>query len=153
MSPTPARCRSRTPAFDFALANSVLECAEARMVPAIVGELARVVRPGGRLLICGTASRLAPYAVHDGRWGVNYLPHAADRWLKRKPFRGLSPRLLHRALAGRFEVEAADRWLLARAAVHGRASPGVRALAAVAGRTGVAPGWLSPTIELLLRRL
>ena len=140
-------------AFDLALANSVLECAEPHMVPAIVAELARVVRTGGRLLICGTASRLAPYAVHDGRWGVNFLPHAADRWLTRKPFRGLSPRLLHRAVDGLFEVEAADRWLPAREAVHGRASLPVRGLAAAARVAGVAPGWVSPTIELLLRRL
>lgn len=139
--------------FDLAVANSVLECADPALLPGILAELARVLRPGGHLFVCGTASRLAPYAVHDARWLVNYWPRWTDRLRGRTPFRGLSPRRLRRALGGRFEVVSADRWLPAREAVHGRASTGVRLIARAARTAGLAPGWISPTIELLLRRV
>ncbi len=140
-------------AFDLAVANSVLEYVDPAMLPGVLDEVARVLRPGGRLFVCGTASRLAPFAVHDGRWGVNYLPRRADRWMRRPPFRGLSPFALRLAFGRRFAVEGAECWLAARAAVHGRASVSARALAATARAAGLAPGWISPTIELRLRRL
>ncbi len=139
-------------AFDLALANSVLEYVDPSALPAILAELARVLRPGGRLLVCGTASRLAPHSVHEGRWLVNYLPRWTDRLAGGPRARGLSPLALNRALAGRFEVTGGDRWIEARRAVHGRASTGARVVARIARTAGIAPGWISPHIELLLRR-
>ena len=138
--------------FDLVLANSVLEYIDPAELPPILRDLARVLRPGGRLLVCGTASRLAPYSVHDGRWGVNHLPAWTDRWTGLRPFRGLSPLALRRALGGLFVVEGGDRWLTARQAVHGRVSAGARTVDRLARALGLAPGWISPTIELLLRR-
>lgn len=138
--------------FDLALANSVLEYVDPAQLHAVIGELHRVIRPGGLLLVLGTASRLAPREVHSRRWLVNYLPRIADKLLGRPLQRGLSPLLLGRALRGRFNVVQPGSWVAARRAVHGRLSPAMRAVAGIARVSGRAPGWLSPNIELLLQR-
>lgn len=139
--------------FDLAIANSVLEYVDPGQLDAVVGELHRVIRPGGLLLVLGTASRLAPREVHSRRWLVNYLPRAVDRLAGRDWQRGLAPWHLARTLEGRFVVTAPESWLAARTAVHGRASLPVRAVAALGTLTRYAPGWLSPNIEVLLRRV
>ena len=139
--------------FDMAIANSVLEYVPPELLVDVMGEIHRVLKPGAQLLVLGTASRLAPREVHSGRWLVNYLPRAFDSVIGRKLQRGLSPLLLKRALAGRFAVEAGDKWLEARKTVHGHASVPVTLVAGVAATLGVAPGWLGPNIELLLRRI
>lgn len=139
--------------FDLVIANSVLEYVAPEQLDAVMGEVHRVLRPGGRMLVLGTASRLAPREVHSRRWLVNYLPRALDRAWGRDWQRGLSPLLLSRTLEGRFEVTGAECWLKAREAVHGRVSPAVRAVAGLARVRGLAPGWLSPNIELLLQRV
>lgn len=138
--------------FDFVIANSVLEYVDPAHLGGVIAELARVVRPGGVLFVCGTASRIAPREVHSRRWLVNYLPRAFDRMAGTDLQRGLSPRLLARCLAGRFAVESPEAWLEARRVIHGRVSPAMHALAMVAGLAGIAPGWLSNNIELKLRR-
>ncbi|WAT18802.1 class I SAM-dependent methyltransferase [Aurantiacibacter sp. MUD11] len=139
--------------FEFVIANSVLEYVAPEHLDAVMAEVHRVLRPGGQLLVLGTASRLSPREVHSGRWLVNYLPRAVDRVAGKDLQRGLSPRLLARTLEGRFEVVAKDRWLAARQAVHGKLSLPVRAVGKLAEALGMAPGWLSPNIELLLKRL
>ena len=138
--------------FDLAIANSVLEYVVPDELDAVLAEIHRVMRPGARLLVLGTASRLAPREVHSRRWLVNYLPSAVDRALGKNWQRGLSPLLLARAVEGRFDVVRPESWLDARRAVHGRVSPAVRLVAAAARLSGRAPGWLSPNIELLLQR-
>lgn len=135
-------------AFDFALANSVLEYVHHTQLPGVLAELARVVKPGGRLLICGTSNRLAPREMHSRRWLVNYVP----RRLAPVPMRGIAPWRLARLLAPHFRVVERNRWLDARRAVHGHASPAKRALATLADGLGIAPGWLSPSIEILVER-
>lgn len=139
--------------FDMAIANSVLEYVDPAQLDAVIAEIHRVMQPGGELLVLGTASRLAPREVHSHRWLVNYVPRAMDGLLGKSLQRGLSPRLLAKALEGRFEIMGKDRWIAAREAVHGPASLPVRAVNTIAGATGIAPGWLSPNIELLLRRI
>jgi SAM-dependent methyltransferase len=139
--------------FDFALANSVFEYVDPAQIDAVIGEIHRTLRSGGVLLICGTASRLAPREGHSRVWLVNYLPAAADRLLGRKLQRGLSPLRVARALRGRFMAVDTRRWLAARRRLHGRASLPMTLLTGCARALGVAPGWFSPTIELLLRRV
>ena len=139
--------------FDFVLANSVLEYVAPAQLDAVISELHRVLVPGSLMLVCGTASRLAPREVHSGRWLVNYLPRGMDRLTGRQLQRGLSPRHLARTLQGRFEVILPDRWLAARRAIHGDPSLAVRVVDRLGRALGIAPGWLGPNIELLLRRL
>jgi SAM-dependent methyltransferase len=140
-------------AFDLAIANSVLEYVAPDQLHAFVGEIHRVLRPGATLLVCGTASRLAPREVHSRRWLVNYLPRRLDPLFGRSLQRGLSPLHLARAIRGRFEVCEGDRWLAARRRLHRRASVPVKLVGWLAPALGIAPGWLSPNIELVLRRL
>ncbi len=141
--------------FDLIVANSVLEYIDNDALAPTIAEFHRLVRPGGQLLICGTASRLAPKENHSGRWLVNYWPKALDRWTGRHLQRGLSPLALATALKGRF-VPTPDNlaaWSKARVAIHGRLTPAAHIGSALARATGLGPGWISPTIELLLRRL
>jgi len=138
--------------FDMVLANSVLEYVEPDHLDAVLAELHRLLRPGGRMLICGTASRLAPREVHSRRWFVNYLPRGVDRLLGRSLQRGICPAHLARSLSGRFEAVGRDLWLEARGAIHGEPSLAMRAVARMARLLGISPGWLAPNIELLLEK-
>lgn len=138
--------------FDFALANSVLEYVAEDHLSGVMAELARVMRPGAMMLICGTASRLAPYADHEGKWGVNYIPKWTDRFTGKQYFRGLSPRALKRALNPQFTIVRDYSWLAARAAIHGKAGRSARSLDRIARMLGQSPGLMSPTIELVLER-
>jgi len=138
--------------FDMVLANSVLEYVEPEQLDAVLAELHRLLRSGGRMLICGTASRTAIREVHSRRWLVNYLPRGVDRLLGRSLQRGICPFQLAHGLSGRFEAIGRDRWLEARAAVHGRPSFAMRAVSRVAALLGISPGWFAPNIELLLEK-
>lgn len=140
-------------AFDLVIANSVLEYVPQPFLASVMAEIHRVLRPGGLMLICGTSSRLSPREMHSRAWLVNYIPRIADRLTGRTPVRGLAPWDLRRAIAGRFVPEKADGWLGARKAVHGRVSLPVRLVDRLAGIAGIAPGWISPSMELLLRRI
>ncbi len=139
--------------FDLVIANSVLEYVPPGLLVDVMGEIHRTMKPGARMLVLGTASRIAPREIHSHRWLVNYLPRVFDRLVGTDLQRGLSPLLLNRAIAGRFEVDCHETWLAARGAVHGRPGLPIRAVAKIAGMLGIAPGWLSPNIELLLRKV
>lgn len=139
--------------FDFAIANSVLEYADPAHIPAIMREIHRVMAPGAPLLICGTSSRLAPREMHSGKWLVNYWPRVLDRLTGRARQRGLSPFLLAGATRELFRPVAQNNWLAARKALHGKASLPTRMVDTAARAIGIAPGWLSPSIEVLLQRL
>lgn len=144
--------------FDFVLCNSVLEYVSPAELADVVAELHRVVKPGGRLLITGTSSRLAPKEVHSGRWLVNYLPSWVDRFAGVSWQRGISPFTLRRLLICGFVDEDAEdkgrKWLLARAAVRstGRAPTPFRLVARSARLLGIGPGWLTPSLSVMLRR-
>lgn len=136
--------------FDLVIANSVLEYVEPRFLLPTVAELHRVLRAGGRMFICGTASRLALRERHSGRWLVNILPRAVDRLLGKDFQRGLAPWRLAAALSGRFAQVGGDgAWLATRRAIHGHTPLPMR-MHALLGRKA---GWLAPYIELLLRRI
>lgn len=141
--------------FDLIVANSVLEYVDADALAQTIAEFHRLLRPGGRLLICGTASRLSPKESHSGRWLVNYWSKAFDRLIGRPLQRGLSPLALAAALKGRFASVAGNdcAWRRARIAIHGRLTPAAFVCSTVARATRIGPGWISPTIEVLLRRL
>lgn len=139
--------------FDLVIANSVLEYVAPEQLDDVMAEIHRVLKPGGGMLVLGTASRLAPREVHSGRWLVNYVPRQVDRLLGKDFQRGLAPWRLARAIAGRFEVTAQDRWLPVRAAIHGKPTLAMHAVDRLARLSRCAPGWLSPSIEVLLRRV
>lgn len=65
--------------FDLIACNSVLEYIDADERAAVQRELDRVLAPGGLILLTGTSNRLWPREAHSGRWGVNYVPRAADQ--------------------------------------------------------------------------
>ena len=110
-------------AFDVILCISVLEYVAPGELPAVLAELRRVARPGGLILVSGTASRLAPREVHSGRWLVNYWPRALDRRLLRRsePLqRGVNPLTIVRAFGDYENLDLADhgaRWCAARRAM------------------------------------
>jgi SAM-dependent methyltransferase len=141
--------------FDLIVANSVLEYVADDALAPTIAELHRLLRQDGRLLICGTASRLSPKESHSARWLVNYWPKAFDRLTGRSLQRGLSPLALAAAFYRRFvRVPDGDAaWRRARIAIHGRLSPAARLCEALGRMTSLGPGWMSPTIELVLRRL
>jgi SAM-dependent methyltransferase len=143
-------CEPRS--FDFVLANSVLEYVDPAHLGGVIAELHRILKPGGRMLICGTASRLSPREGHSRRWLVNYWPRGFDRLTGSTVQRGLSPLALARALRDRFDVVGQGGWGQARRAIHGRLSPAARLVAAAGTLTGIGPGWLAPYIELSLIR-
>ncbi|ODU35120.1 MAG: hypothetical protein ABS88_01470 [Sphingopyxis sp. SCN 67-31] len=109
--------------FDIILCISVLEYVEPDHLPAVLAEIDRVLKPGGLVIVSGTASRLAPREVHSGRWLVNYWPRALDRSLLglAKPLqRGVNPLPILRAFRGYANLDLADRgvrWCAARAAM------------------------------------
>jgi ubiquinone/menaquinone biosynthesis C-methylase UbiE len=142
-------------AFDIVIANSVLEYVTPDHLDPIMAELHRVTTKRAQMLICGTASRLSPREVHSGRWFVNFLPRPLDPLLygRANAQRGLSPLRLARTLKGRFADVTGKNWKTARVAIHGELSPAVKVVMLAAGIVGVSPGWLSPNIELLARRI
>ena len=123
--------------FDLVLCISVLEYVLPDQLPAVLAEIDRVLKPGGLVIVSGTASRIAPREVHSGRWLVNYLPRAVDRWLLRRPQsmqRGVNPWTIRRAFRGYENVDLADhgqRWCAARTAM-GQSAAKLRAARAVA---------------------
>jgi SAM-dependent methyltransferase len=140
--------------FDLILANSVLEYVASDQLPDVVRALHRVSAANSHLLITGTASRLAPQEVHSKRWLVNYWPEALDRLIAGQPLqRGLAPWTLARAMSDRFRVVDPSRWLACRRAIHRQPRLSMYLLAGLTRPFGIAPGWLSPHIELLARRM
>ena len=138
--------------FDLVVANSVLEYVDDAHLPGVTTELHRVLRPGGRWLICGSNSRAMPFELHSRRWLVNYVPRALDRLTGQRLTRGLGPLRLATVTRRGFRDASGGGWLRARGAVHGGASPAMRALVRLASVLRTTPGWLAPTIELLLEK-
>ncbi|MCI4662718.1 MAG: class I SAM-dependent methyltransferase [Neomegalonema sp.] len=97
-----------TARFDLIIANSVLEYVPPAIWPEVAKEIDRVLRPGGVVMVMGTASRLALQEVHSGRWLVNYLPREMDRLVGREYQRGMSPLALIRGFRGYRNLELED---------------------------------------------
>lgn len=131
--------------FDIILCISVLEYVAPGHLPAVLAEIGRVLKPGGLVIVSGTASRLAPREVHSGRWLVNYWPRALDRLFgHRTPLqRGVNPLPILRAFRSYANLDRADRgarWCAARAAMG---QPPARLRAARTIGTLLAPFGLS----------
>lgn len=136
--------------FDYIIANSVLEYVRPDQLEELIGELHRVLKSGGGLFICGTASRIVPKEIHSGRWLVNYIPQFIDRIIGKRIQRGLSPYLLKKAITGRFKSPENSAWLDARRAIHGELKITVKLVNLIAGWLHINPAWLSPHIEMKL---
>lgn len=145
-------------AFDLIICNSVLEYVALPLLANIQRELARVLAPGGLLLVMGTSNRLAPREVHSGRWLVNYVP----RWIDRlaggaERQRGLSP---FRVIAGFPHLEVVDRKDAGAAYLNAkeRIGSGGAILSAMrlAGRVlrpfGLTVGMLMPSFAIAFRK-
>ena len=139
--------------FDLVIANSVLEYVATDELCSILGEIHRVMKPGGELFVCGTASRVAPREIHSGRWLVNYLPRWVDRISGKNLQRGLSPLRLARSIQDLFSNVYAGRWSRGRIAVHGKLSVPVRSFDLLCRIIRIAPGWLAPNIELVFTKI
>ena len=94
--------------FDFVSCNSVLEYVSPPLLPGVVRELHRVMKPGARLLITGTSNRLSLREIHSGKWLANYLPIWLDRFRATPRQRGIGPFRLRRLVAPLFYDEDAE---------------------------------------------
>jgi SAM-dependent methyltransferase len=146
-------------AFDVISCNSVLEYVDHPILPAVLRELHRVLKPGGLVVITATASRFSPREVHSGRWLVNYLPRWVDRIVAKGPIqRGLWPWELRWGFGGGYRnLDVQDR---GRAYVEARrrigASKGKCLVASVLGRIlspfGLTVGLVARNISMTLRK-
>jgi SAM-dependent methyltransferase len=156
---TPAKLPFPDAAFDVISCNSVLEYVDHPILPAVLRELDRVLRPGGLIVITATASRFPPREVHSGRYFVNYLPRWVDRIIGKAPIqRGLWPWELRRGFGrGYRNLHVEDR---GRAYVEARrrigASKGKCLVASLLGRIlsplGLTVGLIAPNIAMTLRK-
>ncbi len=95
--PDTARLPFADASFDLCIANSVIEYIYDNRA-AFLGELWRVLKPGGLLYIGDTSNGLYPREMHSGRWLINYRPALvrAERCVS-----GLGYWEVERLLAGR----------------------------------------------------
>jgi SAM-dependent methyltransferase len=142
--------------FDLVSCNSVLEYVPHAQLPAVLGEVARVLRRKGLLVVVGTSSRLWPRERHSGRWLSNYVPRFVDGWWPGRPLRrGLSAREIQAALPGFTDLLAEEPERLIRFKRHLGISPSKLAVfgagAQLAGLMGISLGTLLPTLTMVLQ--
>ncbi len=156
---TPSKLPFPDASFDVITCNSVLEYVDHPILPAVLRELDRVLKPSGLVVITATASRFPPREVHSLRWFVNYLPRWVDRLVAKGPIqRGLWPWELRRGFGrGYRNLDVEDR---GRAYVEARrrmgASKGKCLVASVLGRVlapfGLTVGLIAGNISMTLRK-
>jgi 2-polyprenyl-3-methyl-5-hydroxy-6-metoxy-1,4-benzoquinol methylase len=101
-------------AFDLVSCNSVLEYVRKEHLPGTQRELARVLRPGGLVVVIGTSNGLWPREAHSQQWLTNYLPRFVDRLVPKRLRRGVSPFALRNGFPGCRDLLADDTAALAR---------------------------------------
>jgi SAM-dependent methyltransferase len=142
--------------FDLVSCNSVLEYVRHQRLGETQRDLARVLRPGGLLVVMGTSNRLWPRETHSRQWLSNYLPRFVDRVLPKRPRRGVSPFALRDGFPGCRDLLAEDTTALARTKARMGASRWkVRFLAATAPllrRFRLSPTVLMPNLTLWLSK-
>lgn len=144
--------------FDLVCCNSVLEYVAPSALAGVLRELDRVVREGGIVAILGTSNRLWPREQHSRRWLVGYLPRAVDPfWPGPLPRRGITVTEVRRALSGYDDLIASSEGRLfvtlkERMGTCGWKLSALRVGAWLSTRAGVSPGWLGPTLTMLLRK-
>jgi ubiquinone/menaquinone biosynthesis C-methylase UbiE len=143
-------------AFDVVSCNSVLEYVDDEQLAATQGELHRVLRPGGLLLVMGTSNRLWPREVHSRQWLSNYVPRFLDHLLPARLRRGLMPSTVRDGFPGCRDLLAEDPGALARSKARMGASPWkLRVLGAVAPwlrKLRLSPSALAPTLTMWLHK-
>ena len=146
--------------FDIILCISVLEYVAPDQLSAVLAELRRVLKPGGLMIVSGTASRLAPREIHSRRWLVNYWPRALDRWLLRRkePLqRGVNPWTILRAFRDYENLDRTDRgarWCAARTAM-GQSAGKLKAARLIGGLIrplGLSIGTAGPSFSATWRK-
>jgi|GEM_PF-894165 len=149
--------------FDLVSCNSVLEYVDHRLLPGIMRELDRVLKPGGKILITGTGSRLWPVEMRSRkwfRWFINYVPRALDSWLGAPPQgfqRGLPPWQARYGFGPHYvNLDALDHgqaFLRARAMMNPPNDSGIgRVVVKLAQLLGIGPGLLMPNLSCLLQK-
>lgn len=141
---------------DIVSCNSVLEYVPHSILPAVQREIARVLRPGGSILIMGTSSRLCPREVHSGVLGTNWLPRFVDRITGRSPQRGVWPWELVKGFGPEFEN--ADLLDGCRSYLEAKRRMGVsparlnflRSMSRVSVPARITPGLLTPSVSVTL---
>lgn len=157
--PDTTRLPYQTASFDMVCANSVLHLVSGKQLKAVQSEINRVLKPGGILAVLGTSNRLWPREQHSGRWLVNYLPRAFDRFVPngRSIPRGASPWQMRFGF-GRYEdlfARDGGRTYLRAKAHMGLSGAAVNFLTAVnlpLGVLGLSVGMLMPFMCMVLRK-
>ena len=145
--------------FDAILCISVLEYVAPEHLAAVLAEIDRCLKPGGILIISGTASRIAPREVHSGRWLINYVPRWVDRLFgASEPLqRGIKPWKIFCAFGHYENLDHADglqRWAAARSAMGQSAGKLklVKAIQKLLLPTGLTAAMLSPNTAVAYRK-
>ena len=96
--------------FEGIVCNSVLEYVHHDHRSAILSELDRVLKPGGRLVIAGTSNRLCPWEMHGDTWFVNWRPRCLDKIVgtTSEPMRGIWPWSLNAAFRNYRNLDLLD---------------------------------------------
>jgi len=145
--------------FDLVICNSVLEYVDTKPLLHLQRELARILRPGGLLLVCGTANGIYPWDTHDEPPLANWIPQGLHRPIfGRNVKKGLMPwRLLSGPWSGWRNLDVADggaAYLRARKAfgVSGSRLTVMRLGSLLLRPLGLSVGLLAPSISIMLRR-
>lgn len=143
--------------FDLVVCASVLEYVDAETLSMLQREVDRVLRPDGRIFVMGTSNRLWPREVHSGRWFINYVPLACDRWFgSRAHQRGVTPwRVRYGFGAGYVNLDWLDggrTYVTARGRFPRCSGRALRVGFRIARAFGVTLGMLTPSMCLTLQK-
>ena len=145
--------------FDLISCNSVLEYVPPAQLGSVQKELDRILKPGGRILVTGTSSRLWPKEVHSGKWLINYMPYSLNRYLsygKEIP-KGIWTAQVTQGFGKNYlNLDTEDkgtRFLKSRSLMHPR-NDGflVRCTVFLATLLSVSPGSLTHSISCVLKK-
>ncbi len=155
----PTRLPFPDASFDLVTCTSVLEYVEPSILAHVQGEIDRVVRPGGIIVVAGTSNRLWPREILSGTWFINYIPRGIDRYLPTsKPRqRGVFPWRVRYGFGHYENLDRVDRghaYLNARRRMYPARLPRLAFAAAnaVALACGTTVGLLTSTICITLKK-
>ncbi|WP_317202823.1 class I SAM-dependent methyltransferase [Janthinobacterium sp.] len=141
--------------FDLVACNSALEYVKHGELAAVQGEIDRVLAPGGMILLTGTSNRLWPREAHSGRWLVNYLPRALDRWRGKPLQRGVWPWTVRKGFGPHYDnLDTAHANNFFCRSRRGMGAPPALLKLLLLGATllRVGPGMLAPHMSCLLQK-
>jgi SAM-dependent methyltransferase len=157
--PETSRMPFETGLFDIISCASVFEYVPEESLGEVQREIARVLKPGGHLVVFATGNRIWPRETHHRRWLVNYIPPSFDRVLFGRPVRrGVWPWQVRRGFGGFRDLghEDGGRGLVAIKSREGASAPALLALRAVNRALkplGIHHGYLGPQIATVLQKL